>query len=538
MKTINKANVNSSAITVPSIAGDKFGVEMRLFVRKDLNTLKETVVLSLLFKDKKGDIEQSEDIIVTNGKVLNLDDYSPLLKKSVPIVNISGQRTSTNCIKELKKFLREYSDKIPVRYYYDKGHGWSIDSATKKLRFDGSSVIPFKGTLDDNQHHLVKRGAMKKTIDICNEVMDGRLISQFLIAMSLAAPIYGALGLKSLIANICGLSSQGKTILLKLCMSLWDNPEGERLSNTWNNTENAISALLNNLEGVPFLLDDTSQGKIKNFTDILYNIEDGKSKGRLNKEYSVDSRCSWHTCIFSASENSVYEKTDSDKMGILRRLVEIEVEQGDLLKDAAQAAKVKKTCKENYGHVGMYFVNELFKHKMTENDFKKLKESLHEEEKEISMDGNGISKGITEKLVVVLLAAKLGEQYLGLKFDLDGLTEYIQTLIAETVVKVEQVIKVKVKQDFDTCYRELCTFAETKLSSGYIRDFVYYIPSPLFNVLESKLGYNYRELRELLMEKRFIAESDDEALDKTIRRPDKKQGETATLKVIAITKMI
>ncbi|WP_333886871.1 DUF927 domain-containing protein [Clostridium sp.] len=540
MKIIKKANVSSNALKVPSEAADKLGIVMKVFIRKNMDTLKETLICTIQFKDERGGITQTEDIIVNTVSIASLDGYSIKLKENVQItMNRDGEeyQSTTNCIKDLKKFIRNKSNEIPVRLYYDTGYGWSKDEVIGKVRFDGSSIAGLDNIiLDDYKHHLVKKGEYVKTIEVCNEVMHDRFSTQFLLAASLAAPIFGALDLKSLIVNVSGRSSQGKTSILELCMSLWSKPDDENLATTWYNTENAICAKLNGLEGVPFILDDTSQGSTKNYTKIVYNMEGGKSKGRLNKLFSIDSIAKWHTCIFSASENSMYEQTDDDKKGLLRRLVELEVQQGDLIKDQVQASKVNKISRENYGQLGMIFVNKLFENKLADNNFEELKKLLNKKVNEIlsKITENGISKGIAEKLAVIMLTVKLSNEYLDLQFNVDKLEEYILTLIAKTDVKVKEAIRIK--QDFETCLERICEFTESKLENRYKTELCYNIPVPYFNLIEAKLGYKYKELRALLLEKGHLADFNDKDLDKTIRRPNLRPGESKTLKVIAVTK--
>lgn len=531
MKIIKKSNVKNNAIQIPSEAARELNIQMYTFIRKEINSLSEKVVCVFQFQNDKGEIMQSEDIILKDN-IANIDKYDARLKQ-----NING----TTCLKDLKKFIKNNLCNIPKRIYYDEGYGWAKDGATGNVRFDGASIEGIgEIVLDDQEHHLTKKGDIAKTIEICNEVMKLRIKTQFLIAASLAAPIFSALDSKSLIINVNGMSSQGKTTILNLCMSFWSELEDKNITSTWNNTENAICSRLNNIEGVPFLLDDTSQGATKNFTDIIYNIEGGKSKGRLNKLFKVDNVAEWHTCIFSASEESMYEKTDQEKKGLLRRLVEMNVEPGDLIEDEKQVRKINKVIKENYGKVGVKFVKKLFENNMTDSEFKKINELLEEEKNSLQNNNyfDGISKGLAEKMACIILAAKLGDEYFGLEFDINSLLEYIHILISETSIKVNQTIIVK--KDFKTCYKEVCAFAEEKLDDNYKTEFTYLIPVAYFNMISSRLGYEKKELRVLFMENGIcdFSKASEIALENSAKIYDPKIGKGKTQKVIAVTKMI
>ncbi len=538
MKIIKKANVSSNAIEIPSEAAKKLDIKMLMFITKNLNTLKETNKCAIQFKDKKGEVTQSEDIIINGFSLEGFEKYSTKLKVNVQI----NEEEDTTCIKDLKKYLRNNISELPVRMYYDKGYGWSKDGATGKVRFDGASIAGMDDIiLDDNIHHLQKSGDMKKTIKISNEVMQHSVTTQFILATSLAAPIFGALSLNSLMVNICGNTSQGKTTIMRLCMSLWSKSDDPNICTSWYNTENALCARLNGLEGVPCLIDDTSQGNTKDFTNVVYNIEDGKSKGRLNKVFKVDDIETWHTSILSSSENSMYEKTDKEKGGILRRLVEVNAVQGDLIKDEVEAKKVEETSKENYGCVGMDFVNKLFENGLTENNFEKLINYLKEEQIRLqnNVGNDGISKGLAEKLAVVLLAAKLGKEYIGLDFNINDLTEYVQTLILHAKIKIKEVVVEE--KNFESSYKEVCQFAEEKLDSRYKTETAYHIPVDYFNVIENNLGYKSKELRISFMENAvctFNTPDGKTGLDNTVKIAPIGGGTKEGKKVITVTKMI
>lgn len=172
---------------------------MYAFIRKNINTLKETVVCAVQFRNEKGEVTQTEDIINRGTDVGAFEVYDTRLKQDVPIIKIEKDSKTkklkevegkTHCIKDIKEFLKHGLNKLPIRMYYDKGYGWTKDEVTGKVRFDGASIAGVNEiVLDDHEHHLLQKGEQSKTLEVCNEVMSGRVRSQFLIATSLAAPM-------------------------------------------------------------------------------------------------------------------------------------------------------------------------------------------------------------------------------------------------------------------------------------------------------------------------------------------------------------
>ncbi|MBX4272106.1 DUF927 domain-containing protein [Clostridium estertheticum] len=536
MKIIKKANVKENAKLIPSEAADKLKIKMYVFKRKNFNTLKESTVCAIQFEDGNGEMTQTADISFNCLNTPNFEEYSSALKINIPVIRDKVEE-ETNCIRDFKTFVRGHIMSVPVRHYYNKGYGWTVDSSNGKVRFDGSSVIGVgEHILDDHEYHLTKKGDKKKTIELCNEVMNGENSTQFLLASSLAAPIFGALDLNSLIVNVSGLSSKGKTTILKLGMSFWSSTDDMHINTSWYNTENSICAMLNNIEGIAFLLDDTSQGTVKNYTNTVYNIEGGKSKGRLNKLNTIDNIETWHTCILSSSEKSMYEKTDADKNGLLRRLIELDIDNVNLIKDAAQAKKISIISKDNYGIVGIEFVKKFFENKLTDNNFEKLRDILVEEQSTLQNNlATGIGNGLAEKLAVVISAAKLAKEYIGLNFDIDDLTEYAQTLIEQAEIKIANTIVMK--KDFNDCYKAICDYAKEKLDCRFKGEFVYHIPVKIFYKIAKDNYYEAKELK-MLFQEQGVCEFNDGEFDNTARIEPSEGVKKVSTKVITVTKMI
>lgn len=492
MKDVKKSNVSTNALKVKSIAGDKLGVAMYAFRKQDIDTLREDKIVAIQYTDQHGTMRQTEDIVI-KGSIPRFESYGSLL--AMAVTSSDGKRST--CSRDLTQFLRRSSHELPVRHYYSDGYGWKRDGATGTVRFDGSSIVGLSNTTLDNDHeyHLKQNGDPTLTTEACNSLMRGRIKSQFLVASSIASPIFGALSLDSLVINVCGESSQGKSTVLDTCISLWGKPEDEKLSATWHGTRNNICSGPKDSHGVPFLIDDTSLGKDLDFANIVYVLAEGKSKGRLNASYTPEATFQWHTVVLSSSEIPMLDRLHTVNKGIFRRLIEMNVVNGDLLANEREANLISGIIKENYGHIGTQFVEAMFQQGLTANGFERLSDLLAVERDRLqqSVDSIGVAKGLAEKLAIILLAAKLGKEHLGLAFDIGLLTEYTKSLIKQAQEKMQEVSIAR--QDVDECYRRVCEYAESKLGERFVTESDYHIPIRDFNRLEEELGYSRNELR-------------------------------------------
>ncbi|WP_024834002.1 DUF927 domain-containing protein [Ruminiclostridium josui] len=406
----------------------------------------------------------------------------------------------------LRVSVEEKYKEIPVKYEYSEGYGWQcyeIEGTGEigQVYFNGSSIVGLykEYPLADNEYHLKKAGNLQNCIDICNNVMNDKTYTQIILASSLASVIAGALNLKTVIINIEGKTSQGKTTIMMLCASFWSNKEDKNISTSWYNTDNALVSMLNGNEGVLFIIDDTSKGERKDYTSIVYDIENGTSKGRLNRMFEVDNQVSWHTIVLSSSETSLYAKCDETKKGLLRRLVEISVYPGDLIDNVETADEINRVIDKNYGHIGMEFVNYLFKEGLHNNEFEGLRELYNEEKRKLQdrVGADGIYKGIAEKLATIMLAAKVAKNSMDLQFDIEEMEDAMIEIIKINAEKFKDSIGDRIS--VEDAYEELCKYARENCRA-YEQPDKYNIPVHNFNEQAAAMKYaNPKELKIELM---------------------------------------
>ena len=122
---------------------------------------------------------------------------------------------------------------------------------------------------------------------------------------SLAAPVLALTGASPFLVDVCGQTSQGKTTTLQVAASVWGNPDptsASTLIGSWNNTGNYVGQVAQLLNGLPILLDDTSQGKPKELPQLIYLLANGRGRGRMHREGGTQEVGNWETITLSTGE--------------------------------------------------------------------------------------------------------------------------------------------------------------------------------------------------------------------------------------------
>ncbi|HAN09578.1 MAG TPA: hypothetical protein DCP90_03080 [Clostridiales bacterium] len=481
MKKIQKASTNSMFII------EKEGIKLGVDIIYNLTTDREKYRLILI----KEDGSKSEPMFMTRNKM-----------GSVTELKTMGNCFDGKFIDEVRQEIEGNYKDIPRKYEYTEAYGWigHIDEETGelgKVRFNGSSIGGSKGyKLIGNEVHLKKHGLSQPLIELINKVVENKPINQILVAATLASAIIGALDIKSLMINIFGMSSRGKTSIMKLCASIWSSKNHNGIFTSWYNTDNALVRVLDGNNGVTVFIDDSSKGERKDYTNVVYQLENGTSKGRLNKLYKIDTQAKWATMIFSSSELSLYAKCDKDKKGLLRRLLEIEIRNGnDLLDNADMAETIKDVTNNNYGNIGMQFVNAIMENGLHDNEFEQLRVLYNEERRNLQskIGGDGIYQGMAEKLATIMLAAKLTEKFgLGIEFNTNVIELTLLKLMKENSVKL--LDSEQKKPTINEAYIEICSYAKRSCSK-YDRVDRHNIPVAEFTELAKYMNYEAMELK-------------------------------------------
>ena len=162
----------------------------------------------------------------------------------------------------------------------------------------------------------------------------------------------------TIIINLCGASSTGKTTIEQLLVSPFASPipkNGSGLIHTFHATTNALYACLEGINGLPIVLDDATTNPHLNLPNLIYTLATGQGRSRCNAEGDVkEARPSWSGVIVVSSETPIQDDSCQNQ-GLQVRVLQT---QGiTWTPDAPTAELIKKTVQKHYGHTGKQFAD-------------------------------------------------------------------------------------------------------------------------------------------------------------------------------------
>lgn len=198
----------------------------------------------------------------------------------------------------------------------------------------------------------------------------------FFTAASLAAPLLYFSGEPGGGFHLVGSSSVGKTTALIVAGSPWGgggrHPE-RGFTDTWRVTDNGLEGIAQKHNDLPLLLDEISEARADQISNIVYMVCNGQGKGRAHQDGSARERGMWRTLLLSSGEKTLQtlmgEIRQPPKAGLEIRLLNIPIPDGrplgmfDRLHDAeapeAFAAVLRDRATTTYGAAGIAYLERL-----------------------------------------------------------------------------------------------------------------------------------------------------------------------------------
>ena len=126
-----------------------------------------------------------------------------------------------------------------------------------------------------------------------------------LLYASFVPPLLMILRAPNFIVDICGRTTTGKTIALRIAGSVWGCPDEmahESTIHSWDSTPVWLERTASLHSGIPIILDDTKRArKPAVVADMLYLFANGRGRGRGNLQ-SLELGGSWRTVLISSGE--------------------------------------------------------------------------------------------------------------------------------------------------------------------------------------------------------------------------------------------
>ena len=248
------------------------------------------------------------------------------------------------------------------------------------------------------------------------------------LSASFASVLVEPCGALPFIVSLWGGSGIGKSVILKLCTSVWADPgEGKYMTDA-KATNTAMEIRLSILNSLPMTLDDMAQVKNQydeDFSELIYRWCAGKGRDRSNKELGLNKLTSWRNCTITNGERSLVD--ESTQGGAVNRVIDIEAS-GDVLFSAKDGNKTVNIVEGNFGFAGRDFIDVL--DQVGLDNLNPLMNKYCELLKQAASDKDAEKEDKQIVPMALILAAdELTEQYLfkdGVRLDIDKCVDFLK----------------------------------------------------------------------------------------------------------------
>lgn len=369
-----------------------------------------------------------------------------LRTKIMKVNNYSAHFTGLE-IQDIIGGVRKFDAQESIVLINDNRLGWKIDKDGAYCGWLGAICYDMQGIhkvkdTENKNNVLSARGNLDENLSYIKEYLGKHEIPQAVFLYGIGAILAGYMN-KTLLLNLSGKSSRGKTTLAKLIISLFAEPENERLCKTFNVTLNKMVQNLGGLFGVAVLVDDLSKlpdRLLKDLDNMVNVLEGGSEKDRMRvRPYDRDT-AKWSTTILMSSEYSILSKCDPEKEGVVGRLMELDIMPDDIFDNAEESNKLVAHYNKNYGLIADAFVYQLLSTGTLDNlsalyqeEVDKLRAS-HVLGNHSNDDYSKVLSRMEENVAFVTLAGKLFNQFFS--FDLNT-AKVADRLLKSTIDKLE-----------------------------------------------------------------------------------------------------
>jgi putative DNA primase/helicase len=242
------------------------------------------------------------------------------------------------------------------------------------------------------------------------------------VCFAFAAVLLRPMGFNSVMLFLVGVSSIGKTILLKLAASVFASPDDVL---TWEGTDNGIEANLLRHKDKPFIIDEVGQANARQFSSFSYRLTNASSKQRANVTGQAVEVQQSRSTILSAGEvaplDVMQDAGINAKKGQSARLVSVPVAMrygvwerlGKHATGAEKSLYVQNELANVYGGAGMLFCKAVVP-KINEyrTRFAEVSKDLaHAIAPELPDEGDGVPGRVLQNFVLAAFAGLLAVEH-------------------------------------------------------------------------------------------------------------------------------
>ena len=267
--------------------------------------------------------------------------------KIVSLANV-GVDVTTKTAGKLVDFLNNIQQKNIIPEVTSVSHlGW-VDN--RFLPYDDNIV--FDGEDSDRRlfNSIKAHGSEAKWVEHTLKLRKNKAL-RMTMAASFASPLIEKCGALPFVFHLWGTTGGGKTVALKVAMSIWGKPELCDLIYTMNMTDNAMMNTAGILYSLPFAGDELQLVKSQyGYDRLIMRVTEGIDRGRMKYDVKVAQRTWKNAFIFTGEEPCTNYNSGG---GTKNRVVEVNAD-GGVVENGGETVAV---VSENYGHAGRTFIN-------------------------------------------------------------------------------------------------------------------------------------------------------------------------------------
>jgi hypothetical protein len=218
--------------------------------------------------------------------------------------------------------------------------------------------------------HMVPRGSLEKWKEVFNMyARPGLEANAFAALTAFGSPLLKFMGLSGAIINVIFKNSgSGKSTTLYMCNSVYGHPH--RLASIPGDTMNARMHKLGVMNNLPFTMDEITNMRAEDFSNMAYAMSQGRGKDRQKASANElrANNTTWGNISLTSGNSSFYERLASLKDspdGERMRLIEYEIGYSGVISTEEGKAMFDHLLLENYGLAGDIYIQWLVGHKET-----------------------------------------------------------------------------------------------------------------------------------------------------------------------------
>jgi uncharacterized protein (DUF927 family) len=265
------------------------------------------------------------------------------------------------------------------------------------------------------------RGTLKGWQDEVAAPCSGNSRLAFSVSFSFAAALLYLVGMDGGGFHFVGISSGGKTTVLRIGASACG---GREFLQAWRSTDNALESVALAHCDAALFLDELAQIDPRLAGEIAYLLANGQAKGRAQRTGGLRARATWRVLFLSAGEIGLAEHMGeagkSPRAGQELRLAEIPADAGaglgifEQLHGYAGGAELSKALTEaarrNYGNALPAFLEKLVKHQHEVADT--VKEAQRKfQVAHLTDQAHGQARRVADRFALVGAAGELAQRW-------------------------------------------------------------------------------------------------------------------------------